>query len=79
MVELCKRFYENKADWKNIIYITKIEIGQDNKAIHTEEWWIVQNRPRQQIMKMFGNYRSAYGDERIAWRTIKVYFATKIT
>jgi hypothetical protein len=62
MAEWCKRFFEIMADWKNIIYITKTKIIQESKTSYIEEWWIVQNGPIQQNVKMFDNYKSIDGD-----------------
>jgi hypothetical protein len=71
IVEWCKIIFENKEHWGNIVCIIELETGWESRAFLTKKWWIVQNGPRQQIAKMFDNYKSTYGDERIAWRTIK--------
>ncbi len=57
-------FFENKADWRNILCTTKAKISQESKTFHIEEWWIVQNGSRQQTTKMFDNYISTNSDER---------------
>jgi hypothetical protein len=74
MAEWCKSIFENMIDRGKIIYITKVESGQESRAFHTKEWWIIQNGSRQQTMKMFDNYRSIDGDEKTTWRTIKMSF-----
>jgi hypothetical protein len=66
--------FENMPDWWHVICIIEVKISLKSKTFHIKEWLIVQNGPKQHIMKMFDNYKSTYGDERITWRTIKMAF-----
>ncbi len=50
------------------------ELRGASKAFHIEEWWIVQNGPRQLSVMMFDNYKRINDDERIAWKTISRAF-----
>ncbi len=61
-------------DWGYIISLAKVEIGQESIAFHIQEWWIVHNGPRKQIVTMFNNDISIDVDEIIAWKTIRRAF-----
>jgi hypothetical protein len=50
------------------------ELRGASKAFHIEEWWIVQNGPRQLSVMMFDNYKRITDDERTAWKTISRAF-----
>jgi len=69
MAKGCERIFVNMPYWGHIISTIKTKIGQENRTIHTEKWWIVQNGPRQQTMAMFDNYKNTNGDEKITWTT----------
>jgi len=75
MVEGCERNFKNRTNWRHVIGTTEAESGQESKAFHTEEWWIVQNGWRQQTTMMFDNNKSIDGDERIAWRSFMRAFS----
>ncbi len=50
MAEGCERNFKNMTNWGHVINTTEAKVGQESRAFHTKEQWIVQNGPRQQIV-----------------------------
>ncbi len=74
IAEWWKNIFENMTTWGYVISAIEAKISEESITFYIEEWWIIQNGPRQQIATIFDNNKNTYGDEKTIRRTFRMAF-----